>query len=153
MEYLLLFLLVAAALLLLRYAFKWPWGFSLAGALLVLAVLKMSLYKEALEAAGAALGTNTVLVIAAVLMLVLLFLNVPVFISVLCASMLYFIFNPGINEVIFGQRSILGTENNALLAIPFFVCSATFMNYSGVSDRIFDFCAVLTGRMRGGWRG
>ena len=37
-----------------------------------------------------------------------------------------------------------------LLAIPFFVCAGIFMNYTGVTKRIMDFCSAITGRMHGG---
>nr|MBQ6740609.1 TRAP transporter large permease subunit [Synergistaceae bacterium] len=67
-------------------------------------------------------------------MLVLLFLKVPVFISVFGGSLIYFLFNPGINQIIFGQKAVTGTESPSLLAIPFFVCAGTFMNYSGVTN-------------------
>lgn len=150
MNYILIAVAAIAMLCFLRFLLKQSWGLSVAAALLVVFTLNISVFKGSLEIVGKTLGTNTVLSIAAIMMLVLLFMKVPVFIAVLCASMIYFIFNPGINQIIFGQKSILGTENNSLLAIPFFVCSATFMNYSGVSSRIFDFCAVLTGRLPGG---
>lgn len=112
--------------------------------------LRLTAYKPVLEKVGTLLGTNVVLAISAVLMLVMLFLKVPVFISVLAASMMYFVFNPGINQIVFGQKSILGTESSSLLAIPFFVCAGIFMNYSGVTHRIMNFCSVLTGRLPGG---
>ena len=37
-----------------------------------------------------------------------------------------------------------------LLAVPLFVLAANIMNAGTVSDRNFDFCRVLVGRMRGG---
>ena len=37
-----------------------------------------------------------------------------------------------------------------LLAVPLFVFAANIMNAGTVSERIFDFCKVLVGRMRGG---
>ena len=37
-----------------------------------------------------------------------------------------------------------------LLAVPLFVFAANIMNAGTVSDRIFDLCRVLVGRMRGG---
>lgn len=43
-----------------------------------------------------------------------------------------------------------GIESIPMLAIPFFVCAGVFMNYSGVTRRIMNFCEVLTGRMNGG---
>jgi tripartite ATP-independent transporter DctM subunit len=57
---------------------------------------------------------------------------------------------PGISTQIFAQRFISGVEIYPLLAIPFFVCSGVFMNYTGVTQRIMNFCEVITGRMYGG---
>lgn len=37
-----------------------------------------------------------------------------------------------------------------LLAVPMFVFAANIMNAGTVSERIFDFCRILVGRMRGG---
>lgn len=37
-----------------------------------------------------------------------------------------------------------------LLAVPLFILAANVMNAGTVSDRIFDFCRILVGRMRGG---
>ena len=37
-----------------------------------------------------------------------------------------------------------------LLAVPLFVFAANVMNAGTVSERIFDFCRILVGRMRGG---
>ena len=44
----------------------------------------------------------------------------------------------------------MGTEKISLLAIPFFVCAGIFMNYTGVTKRIMNFCEVVTGRLPGG---
>lgn len=93
---------------------------------------------------------NEVLIAAAVIMLVLLFLKVPVFISVLGGAAVYFVFNPAVNPVIFAQQAITGVESISLLAIPFFVCAGIMMNYTGVTARIMNFCEILTGRMYGG---
>lgn len=93
---------------------------------------------------------SDVLVVAAVVMLVLLFLKVPVYISVLGGAMVYFVLNKSVNPVVFAQQAIIGTEKISLLAIPFFVCAGIFMNYTGVTKRIMDFCEVVTGRLPGG---
>ena len=93
---------------------------------------------------------NQILIASAIVMLVLLFLKVPVFISVLGGSVVYFVLNPDINMIIFAQKAITGTESINLMAIPFFVCAGVFMNYTGVTRRIMDFCAAVTGRMIGG---
>lgn len=93
---------------------------------------------------------SDVLLLAAIVMLVLLFLKVPVYIAVLGGSMVYFVLNPDINPVVFAQQAIVGTEKISLMAIPFFVCAGIFMNYTGVTKRIMDFCEVVTGRLPGG---
>lgn len=93
---------------------------------------------------------NNVVIICAIVLLVLLFLKVPVYISVLAACALYFIGTPGINFSIFAQKTISGSEGLSLLAIPFFVCAGIFMNYTGVTKRIMGFCEVMTSRMYGG---
>ena len=93
---------------------------------------------------------NGVLALASIIMLVLLFLKVPVFISVLGGAAVYFVLNPGVNAIVFAQQAITGAESISLLAIPFFVCAGIMMNYTGVTARIMGFCEVLTGRMYGG---
>lgn len=90
------------------------------------------------------------IILSTLVLLVFLFLKVPVFVSILSGSIAYFLLVPGINPIQFAQRFISGSESIALLAIPFFVCAGTFMNYTGVTRRIMDFCSVITGRMSGG---
>ncbi|MDR2445320.1 MAG: TRAP transporter large permease [Spirochaetaceae bacterium] len=87
---------------------------------------------------------------AAAVMLLLLFLKIPVFVSVLAGSVTYFILSPGIPAQIMAQRVIAGIESIPLLAIPFFVCSGVIMNYSGVTIRIMRFCEVLMRKVPGG---
>ena len=92
---------------------------------------------------------GTVILSAAVL-LTLLFLKVPVFVSVLAGGVTYFLMVPNLPGTIFVQRVIAGTESIPLLAIPFFVCAGVFMNYTGVTKRIMNFCSVLLGTFVGG---
>ena len=148
---LMLSIVAAAALFcLLYFLLKRPMAFSIIAAVAVLLAVNIQWIKPALEGVGTALGTNTVLGIAAIMMMVLLFMKVPVFIAVLGGSLIYFLFNPGINQIIFGQKAVTGSESASLLAIPFFVCAGTFMNYSGVTSRIMTFCSAITGRLPGG---
>ena len=84
------------------------------------------------------------------LFIVFLFLKIPVFISLLASGLVYFILTPGISPVLFAQRGVAGIESIPLLAIPFFICAGAFMNYSGITRRLMDFCGMVTGRMRGG---
>lgn len=91
-----------------------------------------------------------IIILSAIVMLLLLFLKVPVYISVLGGSLVYFMANPNVNSIVFAQQSITGVQKVSLLAIPFFVSAGIFMNYTGVTTRIMNFCEVITGRMNGG---
>jgi tripartite ATP-independent transporter DctM subunit len=91
-----------------------------------------------------------VVAIAVIVMLVLLFLKVPVFASVFAGSVAYFFLTPGVPTQIIAQRVVVGVESIPLLAVPFFVCAGVFMNYSGVTKRVMDFCEVLMNRVPGG---
>lgn len=88
--------------------------------------------------------------LAFIIMLVLLFLKVPAFVSILAGSAVYFIFTPDVPTQIIAQRVIAGIESIPLLAIPFFIGAAAYMNYAGVSNRIYDFADVVTGHVVGG---
>lgn len=93
---------------------------------------------------------SLIISITFVILLVLIFMKVPIFISLLTASAVYFLINPAVNAQILAQKFLTGCDNVGLLAIPFFIAAGVFMNYSTVTTRIMDFCSVLTGRMVGG---
>ena len=88
--------------------------------------------------------------VALSLMMVLLFIKVPVFLSIIGGTAVYFLLNPDVGSMILGQRLVSSVQSLSLLAIPFFVCSGVFMNYSGVTRRIMALCDILTGRLWGG---
>ena len=92
---------------------------------------------------------NSVVIMAIVIM-ALLFFKIPVFASVLGGCAVYFFLEPSVAGQIFAQRFMVAGESVAMLAIPFFTCAGIFMNYSGVTKRIMDFCAVATGNSIGG---
>ena len=90
--------------------------------------------------------------LAALIMLLLLFLNVPVFAAVLGGCLSYFILNPdaGLSGMLAMQRVISGMQSVPMLAIPFFVAAGCLMNYCGITKRMLKFCKVLSGHMYGG---
>jgi tripartite ATP-independent transporter DctM subunit len=89
--------------------------------------------------------------VGVIIMLIALFVKVPVFVSVLMGSLVYFFFSgSSVPSLIFAQRVVSGIESTTLLAIPFFIASGVFMNNSGVTKRVMKFCSVMTGRMAGG---
>ena len=91
-----------------------------------------------------------IVALSGIVMLVLLFLKVPVFASVFAGSVTYFAMTPSLPTRIIAQRVIVGVESIPLLAVPFFVCAGVFMNYSGVTKRVMDFCEALMGKIPGG---
>lgn len=50
------------------------------------------------------MSSSTIIAIAAIVMLVLLFLKVPVYIAVLGGSAMYFVLNPSANPIILPSR-------------------------------------------------
>ena len=92
------------------------------------------------------------IVLSAIILLVLLFLNVPVFAAITGACVAYTLANPssGITAILAMQREISGMQSVAMLSIPFFVATGALMNYCGITDRMLRFCKVLTGHMYGG---
>lgn len=88
--------------------------------------------------------------LAAIVMLILLFLKVPVFASVFAGSIVYFALTPNVPTQIIAQRVLAGVESIPLLAVPFFICAGVFMNYSGVTKRVMNFAEALTVHMAGG---
>ena len=91
-----------------------------------------------------------VILIACAVLLLCLFFKVPVFISVFAGALVYFLLGASSSPAILAQRIISGTQSIPLLAIPFFICAGVFMNYTGVTKRIMNFCNALTKRMTGG---
>ncbi len=88
--------------------------------------------------------------LSAILMLVFLFMKLPVFIAILGAAVVYFMFHTDLSSAILVQRILAGTQSIPLLAIPFFVCAGVFMNYTGVTKRIISFCESIVGNVIGG---
>jgi tripartite ATP-independent transporter DctM subunit len=88
--------------------------------------------------------------LAALVMLTLLFMKIPVFSAVMAGSVVYFILTPNVPTLIIAQRVISGIESIPLLAVPFFICAGIYMNYSGVTKRVMHFAEALTGHMAGG---
>lgn len=93
---------------------------------------------------------NAAVIVALVLFLALMFLKVPVFVSVLSGTCIYMAMTPSVNGIVVVQKVLAGMGSIPLLAIPFFVGAGILMNMSGITKRIMDLCVILTGRMSGG---
>lgn len=82
-------------------------------------------------------------------LIVLLFIGMPVALSVLGASVVYFVIAP-VPEVILVQRVVAGVESFPLLAVPFFVLAGTAMARGGIASRLLGLADALVGHHRGG---
>ena len=84
------------------------------------------------------------------LVLVLLFIGVPVGISLGLSSILFvtFVSHDSLSSV---AISLFGVgQHYTLLAIPFFVLASSFMSTGGVAKRLIDFAIASVGHFRGG---
>ncbi|NBW23985.1 MAG: TRAP transporter large permease [Betaproteobacteria bacterium] len=83
-------------------------------------------------------------------MLAGLLLRMPIGFSMLAAGVGYLLVK-GQDLGLVAEQVCNGLYNNyVLLAVPLFVFAANLMNAGTVSERIFDFCRIVVGRMRGG---
>lgn len=93
---------------------------------------------------------NPSVTIALVSLVILLFINIPVFIAIISSSFIYFILSDQVTFMIIIQRMTSGIESIPLLAVPFFVMAGVLMNYTGITKRMVRFCEIITGHMPGG---
>jgi C4-dicarboxylate transporter DctM subunit len=89
-------------------------------------------------------------IILFLLVLGLLFLGVPVAVSLGLASVLVIAFfsNDSLSSVTL--QLFTHSQNYTLLAIPFFILASTFMSTGGVAKRIIRFAIASVGHFRGG---
>ncbi len=93
---------------------------------------------------------STALVTLLGVMLAGLLLRMPIGFSMLASGVAYLLVK-GQDLGLVAEQVCNGLYNNyVLLAVPLFVFAANLMNAGTVSERIFDFCRILVGRMRGG---
>ena len=83
------------------------------------------------------------------LLIILLALRVPVAISLATPAIVYAYFEEiPLTAII--HKMVNGIDSFVLLAIPFFIFAGNLMNYSGITDKIFDFAKSCVGFLRGG---
>ena len=86
-----------------------------------------------------------------IIALVLMFMGIPVAVSLLTASFIYFAFltsNYALTNVI--QSLVTNAMGSTLLAAPFFIVVGVIMNYTGITARLMRFCDMLVGHKEGG---
>lgn len=88
-------------------------------------------------------------VLAGVLVLGML-LRMPIGFSMLASGFAYLLVKRQDLGLVAEQVGNGLYNSYVLLAVPLFVFAANLMNAGTVSERLFDFCRILVGRMRGG---
>jgi tripartite ATP-independent transporter DctM subunit len=77
-------------------------------------------------------------------------LRAPIGFSMLCSGIAYLIVKKQ-DMGLAAEQVLNGLYNSyVLLAVPLFILAANIMNAGTISERIFDFCRILVGRLRGG---
>jgi len=93
---------------------------------------------------------STALLALALVLLATMLLRVPIGFGMLAAGIAYLLAS-GQDLGLVAEQVCNGMYNSyVLLAVPLFVFAANLMNAGTVSERIFDFCRILVGPMRGG---
>ncbi|MDG1896730.1 MAG: TRAP transporter large permease [Fuerstiella sp.] len=82
-------------------------------------------------------------------MLVLLFIRVPVAISMLLPCLVYVAWSPDITLGVALQRCMAAINSFPLLAVPLFVMTGYLSNAGGLADRLFRFLLCLFGKIPG----
>ncbi|WP_454111861.1 TRAP transporter large permease [Microbacterium aurum] len=84
------------------------------------------------------------------IMLVLLAIRVPVWITLLAISLGYMLFEGGGGGPQVVQRLTSGLDSFPLLAVPFFIFAGIIMAGGGIAERMMAFATSLVGHFRGG---
>ncbi len=77
-------------------------------------------------------------------------MGMPVAFAIGISGFVWFLQNPSLPVTIPIQVSLSQVLNFTLLAIPLFILAGNVMNYGGVTSKLMNFAASLTGHMRGG---
>lgn len=82
----------------------------------------------------------------------LLLIGSPVVMAIGTAAMSYFVIKPDMlgNLMMYAHRLFTGMDSFIYICIPLFMLSGELMGYTGLMDRVVDFCRIFVGRLRGG---
>jgi tripartite ATP-independent transporter DctM subunit len=86
----------------------------------------------------------------ALLMFLLLAINVPIAISLLAPTLLYFFIGGDLPIDLITQRVVSSTDSFPLLALPFFVLAGSIMNAAGITRRLLNLAEAFVGHFIGG---
>jgi len=85
-----------------------------------------------------------------ILMVVLMLVGLPIYLSIGVPTALYFLIENPTLMLMLPQRMCAGADSFPLLAIPFFILCGEVMNAGGLTDRLFGFARKIIGFIPGG---
>ncbi|MFD1708937.1 TRAP transporter large permease [Siminovitchia sediminis] len=85
-----------------------------------------------------------------IILLVLFFMNVPVFIGIGLATLAVVTLSGDIQLIKLPQSMFSSLDSITLMAIPFFVLAGKLMEFGGISERLIDLAKSFVGHYRGG---
>lgn len=81
---------------------------------------------------------------------VLMFLGIPVALSLCLSALFYMVAFVDIPPIIIAQQVLSGVDKFTLMAVPFFVIAGSLMEFGGISKRIVNFAKSIVGSLPGG---
>ena len=81
---------------------------------------------------------------------VFLLVGIPIGFSLLLTSAIYLLMKGDVSLVAVAQRTVAGTDQYLLLAIPFFFLAAELMNSGGIMKQLVRVAMAMVGHFRGG---
>ncbi|MDY7031891.1 MAG: TRAP transporter large permease [Thermodesulfobacteriota bacterium] len=84
------------------------------------------------------------------IVVILMVIGVPIYISFLAGSAFYVIFDPRLHFATVAQMLLSGLDKWSLIAIPFYVLAGLLLAYGGAAKYLVDFMDEMVGHIRGG---
>src|SRR5918993_4086005 len=76
--------------------------------------------------------------------------GVPIAFAMGLSTLLGILFHGSLPLSLLAQRTLVGVDSYALLAVPFFILAGNLMNSGGITGQIIRLAVALVGRFRGG---
>ena len=76
--------------------------------------------------------------------------GVPIAFAMGLSTLLGILYHGSLPLSLLAQRTLVGVDSYALLAVPFFILAGNLMNSGGITDQIIRLAVALVGRFRGG---
>ena len=76
--------------------------------------------------------------------------GVPIAFAMGLSTLIGILYHGSLPLSLLAQRTLVGVDSYALLAVPFFILAGNLMNSGGITDQIIRLAVAIVGRFRGG---